>query len=199
MAGPRPPLVRPAPQPLAAPVPERSRSSGWVAATAWRSTWTARPGLRLLIYGTLLAGGVAVVDQPADEGGQAPLRSRRLQGGPWKPRAASRARRSPPGRPPPSVKAVVADSAPEGVEGALRLGVDRERRARAARARHDPARPGGAHLPRGAPASHRGVMTHQSMVFAAQVRSRSTCGSVPTSASSACCRSRSTTAATSSS
>ena len=40
------------------------------------------------------------------------------------------------------------------------------------------------------------MMTHQSMVFAAG-SSRSTCGWGPTSASSACCRSPSTTASTS--
>ena len=156
-------------------------------------------GCATAIYGTLLAGGVFVVVNPQtkedkllyvldDCEAAAVLTEGSLT------RTALAAAASA-----PSVKAVVADSARRASRRPEARRRDRERRARAARARHDPARPGGAHLHVGEHRLPKGVMmTHQSMVFAAG-RSRSTCGSGPTSASSACCRSRSTTASTSSS
>ena len=90
-----------------------------------------------------LAG--AVRRQSADEGGQAALRPRRLRGIGGPEEEASRARRfrGGGGR---SVKAIVADAAPEGVEGALDLEAVVAGADPAAHRRHDPARPRRAHL-----------------------------------------------------
>ena len=110
--------------------------------------------------------------QPADEGGQAPLRPRRLRGDRAPHRGEPDAHGAGCGRaPPPSVKAVVADAAPEGVEGALAF------EDVIAAAEPEPRAPGTIPLDlaaliytSGSTGFPKGVMmTHQSMVFAAGV------------------------------
>ena len=138
--------------------------------------------------------------QPADEGGQAPLRPRRLRGSGGSHRGEPHANAlwRPP-LPPSSVKAVVADSAPEGVEGALSF--EDVVAASAPEPRHagnDPARPRRPHLHVGEhglsqgrdddPPEH-GLRRREHRAVPAAGRQ--------TSGSSACSRSPSTTGSTS--